>query len=79
MTCNLARFDHAREDCPVFDKFLHDISGGDPVLEMRIWEVMGYCLTPDLNAKKFFIFQGAHDSGKSLLCNLLSDFFQRQK
>lgn len=79
MTCNLARFNHASEDCPVFDKFLHDISGGDSVLEKLIWEIIGYCLTPDISAKKFFVFQGVRDSGKSLLCNLLSDFYPEDK
>lgn len=79
LNCNYARFNHGREDCPAFDKFLHDISGGDSVLEMRIWEIIGYCLTPDMNAKNFFLFQGVPNSGKTLLCNLLSDFFPEEK
>jgi len=75
INCDLARYNGSREDCPVFDKFLRDISGGDHVFEMLVWEFIGYCLTPDRNAKKYFVLQGVHDSGKSLLCNFLSDFF----
>ena len=79
LNSDLARFNHQSEECPAFDNFLHDISGGDPLLEQRIWEILGYCLTPDTNAKVFFLFQGVPNSGKTLLCNLLSDFFPEEK
>lgn len=79
LNSDLARFNHQSEECPAFDNFLHDISGGDPLLEQRIWEIIGYCLTPDTNAKVFFLFQGVPNSGKTLLCNLLSDFFPEEK
>lgn len=79
LNCALARFNYQNEQCPAFDKFLHDISGGDKLLEQRIWEMIGYCLTPDVNAKVFFLLQGVPDSGKSLLCTLLSDFFPESK
>lgn len=79
LNCNLARASHQSEDCPAFDKFLCDITGGDEVLIQRIWEFVGYCLTQDTNAKVFFILQGVPDSGKSLLCNLVMDFFPEEK
>lgn len=79
LNCDLARFAHQSEDCPLFDKLLQDISGGDVVLEQRIWEIFGYCLTPDVNGKVFFVFQGVPNSGKSLLCNLLGSFFPPDK
>lgn len=61
--------------CPNFDAFLHDITGGDPVLTRRIWEVIGYLLTQDMRGKCFFIFQGLPDSGKSVLGNFIRNCF----
>lgn len=57
---------------PLFSQFLAQISGGDTVLEQRIWQMMGYALTPDTNAKAFFLLQGVPNSGKSLLGELLT-------
>lgn len=79
LNCDLARASHQSEECPAFDKFLYDITGGDELLIQRIWEFVGYCLTQDTNAKVFFILQGVPDSGKSLLCNLVMDFFPEDK
>ena len=79
LNCDLARASHQSEECPAFDKFLRDITGGDEVLIRRIWEFVGYCLTQDTNAKVFFILQGVPDSGKSLLCNLVMDYFPEDK
>ena len=79
LNCDLARASHQSEECPAFDKFLYDITGGDELLIQRIWEFVGYCLTQDTNAKVFFILQGVPDSGKSLLCNLVMDYFPEDK
>lgn len=79
LNSDLPKLQSSSEDCPVFDRFLHDISGGDPLLEKRIWEIFGYCLTPDTTAKVFFLLQGVPNSGKTLLCNLLRDFFPDDK
>lgn len=79
LNCDLARYNGQSEDCPVFDKFLDDITGGDPVLKQRLWEVIGYCLTPDRSAKKFILLQGVRDSGKSLFCDLLNDYLPQKK
>ena len=62
--------------CPVFDQFLYTVSGGDSVLTQRIWEAIGYILTPDYRGKCFFILQGVPDSGKSLLGALIASFFE---
>lgn len=56
---------------PTFDKFLGDICGGDPYLQNRILEVIGYCLVPDMRKKYFFVFQGMPDSGKSVLAKFI--------
>lgn len=59
------------DDCPSFNKFLHDISNGDVMLEQRIWEFVAYCITPDFNAKRLFILYGVGDSGKSVLLRVI--------
>ena len=61
--------------CPVFEQFLVDITGGDIGMTMRIWEIIGYCLTPDIQGKVMFVFQGVPNSGKSLLSDLIGSFF----
>lgn len=57
---------------PLFSRFLAQISGGDIALERRICQMLGYALTPDTNAKAFFLLQGVPNSGKSLLGELLA-------
>ena len=57
---------------PQFDNFIFTITGGDPSLVDRIWQMIGYILTPDTSAKVFFLLQGVPDSGKSLLVKLIS-------
>lgn len=57
---------------PLFSRFLAQVSGGDAVLEQRIWQMLGYALTPDTNAKSLFLLQGVPNSGKSLLGELLT-------
>ncbi len=79
LNCDLARASHQSEECLAFDKFLYDITGGDEHLIKRIWEFVGYCLTQDTNAKVYFVLQGVPDSGKSLLCNLVMDYFPEDK
>ena len=56
---------------PVFDRFIASITGNDPMLRQRILEIIGYCLVPDVKAKVFFVFQGAPDSGKSVLASFI--------
>lgn len=56
---------------PVFDHFLETVTGGDPYLTRRIWEMVGYSLVPDVSAKAVFVLSGAPNSGKSLLANFI--------
>lgn len=65
--------------CPFFDQFLTQTMGGEKCMIDRVWEIVGYCLSPDQLAKVFFVFQGVPNSGKSLLCDLLSSFFPEWK
>ena len=59
---------------PCFDAFLEDVTGGDHLLRQRILEVIGYCLSPDIRGKAFFVFQGHPDTGKSILAKLIRSF-----
>lgn len=60
---------------PFFDKYLNDVSGCNPTLIHRIWEIIGYILTQDTYRKCLFVFQGVPDSGKSTLERLLKGMF----
>lgn len=60
---------------PTFDRMLERITGGDPGMTERLWQIFGYCLVPDISAKKGFLFQGVGDSGKTMLSRYLSSFF----
>lgn len=60
---------------PLFHRFLMDISSGDGELYTRILEAVGYLLSPDHRAKRFVLFQGVGNSGKSVLALLIQSFF----
>ena len=61
--------------CPIFDAFLENITQYDTILIERIWEMIGYILTPDTSAKTFFLLQGVQNSGKSVLTTVISKLF----
>ena len=61
--------------CPCFEQFLLDCSGGDPDWIARAWEMLGYALVPDTAGKAAMLFQGVGDSGKSVLCEFIQNFF----
>ena len=63
------------QPCPFFMEFLQHTAGGDPELIQRLLEIIGYLLVPDYRAKRFVVFQGEGDCGKSVLGNLISSFF----
>jgi len=58
-------------ECPQFKKFLDEIFLGDKELIDVMQEIIGYCLTTDMQAQTFFIFWGTGANGKSLLCNII--------
>lgn len=64
---------------PTMDRFLDDISGGDPVLIARHWEVIGYCISSDAMAKRIFMLVGeSGDNGKSTYLSFLSSLVSYQ-
>lgn len=60
---------------PRMDIFLSDIAMGNQVIVNRIWQMIGYLLSPDMNAKAWFLLQGVPNSGKSVIGNLITSFF----
>ena len=61
--------------CPVFDRYLRETTGGDTVLQQRIWEAIGFTLVPDQKGKCFIFFQGASHTGKTVLGNFIKNCF----
>mgnify|MGYP002560967962 FL=1 len=69
-------YDYIRNiSTPVFDEFLSRVSGGDTQLINRIWEMIGYVITPDNFGRSFFVVQGVPASGKSTIERLLMRLF----
>lgn len=66
-----------QEACPTFDSFVQTASQGDPFLESRILEAIGYILSQDHRGKCFFVIQGPTNSGKSVFERLLKSFFEK--
>ena len=64
-----------RTDCPEFKRFLADATLGNPVLQERIWQAVGYLLVPDQHGKAIILLQGRKHSGKSVLSNVVKNCF----
>ena len=65
-------FDYDQEaKCPRFQEFLKQVFRADEELISLVQEIMGYCLSPSIEAQKFFIFYSDGSSGKSVLCSIL--------
>ena len=57
---------------PMMDNFVYEIAGGNSKIITRLWQMIGYLLTPDMRGKCFFLLQGVPNSGKSVLGSFLS-------
>lgn len=57
---------------PVSQKFFESVACGNPNIKKLCFQMIGYCLTPDMSAKKLFVFRGKGDSGKTTLVNLVT-------
>ena len=64
--------------CKHFRKFLRDVTGGDEILQERLWQAIGYMLTQSTEAKAFFVMGTAPNSGKSLLGNFIESLFDER-
>lgn len=82
-TCLNAKYNEDVEspeeaDCPVFDKFMKEISGGRKDIEERLWMALGYLLVEPARGKFFFIMGYARDSGKSIWGNFVQKLFPEE-
>ena len=53
------------------DQFMKEVSGGDPIKMLFLYQIAGYCLVKQNIFQKFFIFRGEGGTGKSTYMNLL--------
>lgn len=60
-------------ECPVFEKFIHDIFNGNENLVKFMQRFLGYCLTGDTREQQFVIAHGDGRNGKGTLLNLISE------
>ena len=57
---------------PNMDRFMSILFAGDKMLEERAYQIIGYCISSDAHAKRFFVFPGASgDNGKSTFIHLI--------
>lgn len=54
-------------ECPVFDRFMAQISNHDDEIRDLFMAFLAYCLMPGAPLKKLFVLGPEHDTGKSLL------------
>ena len=71
-----ANYDPSAE-CPIFKAFIKSVANNSAEIEILLWQVIGYLLSTDTRAKKFFLFFGERDCGKSLLGDVISDLIGR--
>ena len=58
-------------DCPVWRKYLSEVTAGDVELEDYLQRIAGYCLTGSICEHKIFILVGTGLNGKSIFLNTL--------
>lgn len=66
------------QDCPVFCHFLDVVTDGNSLLKQRLLEIIGYLLSAHNDAKKFFVFAGVSNSGKSVMIQLIQSLLNKE-
>lgn len=56
---------------PRIDQFMKEVTGGDPLKMMFLYQISGYCLLKKNLFEKFFICKGEGGTGKSTYMNLI--------
>lgn len=57
--------------CPIWDKFLNDVSGGDDKWKALLQEYFGYCLSSDTSLHKAMVMVGVPRSGKGTILRVM--------
>jgi len=68
--CSRARYDPTAK-CPLWHKFLEEVTEGDEEMIKYLWRVMGYALTGDIRERAFFILHGGGKNGKTTFLETL--------
>lgn len=72
-------FEHdEKATCPLFDRYIKDISCDDKILEDTLEELLGYMLYPGNSAHKMIIFLGEGSNSKSTFMTLLKQLVGTQ-
>lgn len=64
--------------CPIFEGYLHQVTGGDPQLMERFWMVIGYLLIYPARGKFFIFMKGVGNSGKSVLGSFIRSLYPKE-
>ncbi len=59
-------------DCPLWRKFLDEITGGDAELQSFLQRIAGYALTGSIREHALFFFYGTGGNGKGVFLNTLT-------
>jgi putative DNA primase/helicase len=59
-------------DCPLWRKFLNEITGGDAELQVFLQRIAGYALTGSVREHALFFFYGTGGNGKGVFLNTLT-------
>ncbi len=65
----------SKADCPRWDRFLHEVFGGDNELISYVHRACGYSLTGDMREQCFFVNLGIGGNGKSTFLETLLHVF----
>jgi putative DNA primase/helicase len=63
------------EDCPEFERFLHQITQGDTALVAFFIRWFGYNLTADIREQKLLLVHGPGGNGKGVLTHVIAAIF----
>lgn len=64
--------------CPIFEGYLHQVTGGDPQLMERFWMAIGYLLIYPARGKFFIFMKGVGNSGKSVLGRFIRQLYPKE-
>jgi putative DNA primase/helicase len=59
-------------DCPMWKKFMYEITGGDSLLQDYLQRVAGYSLTGTTHEQELFFLYGPGNNGKTVFIKILS-------
>jgi P4 family phage/plasmid primase-like protien len=70
--CPPAQREASGGDCPLWRKFLHEITGGNSELQSFLQHIAGYVLTGSIREHALFFFYGTGGNGKGVFLNTIT-------